>query len=65
VRLSLGCSGELAAAANDPDLAEMIRSETLAESLTVSAEAAGSSSHSHQADEEVDGDKVRVALDPK
>jgi isoleucyl-tRNA synthetase len=61
VALTLGCSGELAAAANDEELAAMIRAETLAESLTVAETTAAGA---HQATDEVDGDALTLALDP-
>ncbi len=56
ISLALTCSGELAAAASDPGLAEMIKGETLAVALTVRAEGEGDERF------EVDGEGLAVAL---
>jgi isoleucyl-tRNA synthetase len=56
IALSLRCSGELAAAASDPALAEMIKGETLAVALTVEAEGDGDERF------EVDGEGLAVAV---
>jgi isoleucyl-tRNA synthetase len=56
IALELKCSGELAAAAMDPALAEMIKGETLAVALTVQAEGDGDERF------EIDGEGLAVAV---
>jgi isoleucyl-tRNA synthetase len=56
IALELRCSGELAAAAKDPALAEMIKGETLAVALTVEADGDGDERF------EIDGEGLAVAV---
>ncbi len=61
IHLTLRCGGALAAAAQRAELAEMIRTETLAESLEVTApgrEAAGG----HVSEDMIDGEALTVSL---
>jgi isoleucyl-tRNA synthetase len=62
IALTLACGGELAAAAQDPALAELIKVETLAESLDVAATAPAAE---HQAQDRIDEHDVTVALTPR
>ena len=64
IALTLACDGELAAAAKDAGLAEMIRGETLAESLEVKP-AGDATGHPHEVADKIDGDSVAVGLAPK
>jgi isoleucyl-tRNA synthetase len=61
IALTLSCGGELAAAAKDPALAEMIKSETLATSLQVTAPEDGGKGE-HTASDRVDDEALHVSL---
>ena len=64
IALTLACGGELAEAAKDEALAEMIRGETLADSLEVKA-AGEATGHAHEAEDKIDGEGVAVGLAPQ
>jgi isoleucyl-tRNA synthetase len=59
IHLTLRCGGPLAAAASTAELADMIRGETLADSLEVVA--AGEAS-GHVAEDSIDGEGLTVSL---
>ncbi|MCA9653040.1 MAG: isoleucine--tRNA ligase [Myxococcales bacterium] len=61
IALTLSCGGELAEAAQDPELAEMIKGETLAQSLTVAAPQ-GTEAQGSDESFEIDGETLVVAL---
>ncbi|MEX1362268.1 MAG: class I tRNA ligase family protein, partial [Nannocystaceae bacterium] len=56
IALELTCGGELATAAGDPELAEMIKGETLAESLVVTEQGEGDEGF------EIDGEALAIAV---
>ncbi|MCX4240414.1 isoleucine--tRNA ligase [Paraliomyxa miuraensis] len=65
IELRLTCHGELAAVAGDPELAEMIKGETLATALTVVGDPAGVIDAGLVDEDErfeIDGETLRVAV---
>ncbi len=62
ISVTLVCDGDLAAAARQPELAELIRNETLTSTLTVVATA--TAEDGHVLEDSIDGEALKVRLAP-
>ena len=66
IDLTLACDGELGQVADDEALAELIKSETLASTLSRTAHAAPETLGApHHTADKIDGEKLSVAFSPR